>query len=308
MLSLQLAHQLKGKNILLVGAGDVAATRIPKLLPTGCRLTVIAPEISDVIWKNSPFKKRSDEVDYTDRNWNPESGKIYRIVNRGFQNEDLICHGDGQSSETSKSKFLGGLEIDVQELSLDQNNSGWHMILTCIPDPQLSERIYRGAKILLGQHILCNVADNPPLCDFYFGSNVILGDKNNKDAKGLQRPIQILISSNGNSPRFTSLLKNEIEQNFGSLPIASGVGKLGQLRYKVRTISERNKPADCTQPKLIKYRMEWIRKCTDAFGVKGCHEIDVDKTSELFSEMFSRLSLDFPSQDKMVAEYSERPP
>lgn len=296
MLSLQLAHQLSGKHILLVGAGEVAMTRIPKLLPTGCKLTVIAPEIHGDMWKHFDVPEDNDTVEHTDEHWSPEKNKIFQIFRRGFRNTDIVLHGNGLTDNADAQSFLNG-ELDPIE-SYDHNKaSGWHMIMTCIPDPVLSEKIYRGAKLVLGQHVLCNVADNPPLCDFYFGSNVTLG-------KG-GKPIQIMLSSNGNSPRFTALLKNEIERQFEDLPIGESVAKLGQLRARIRKISEERCPASLSKPELIKYRMEWIRNCTDAFGVSHCHEINVDKTVTLFEDMFASMSLEQPDNEKYMKEYLE---
>ncbi|SCU78133.1 LADA_0A04016g1_1 [Lachancea dasiensis] len=300
MLSLQLAHQLAGKNVLLVGAGEVAMTRIPKLLPTGCKLTVIAPHIHPDMWGHIDATQDPKTDTYVDLEWNLNKNKIYQIIQREFNNKDLILFGDGLYSNVKKEQFLND-ELDSESAdNLDLAVSGWHLILTCIPDPKLSEKIYRGAKIVLGQHVLCNVADNPPLCDFYFGSNVILGSDENGG-----KPIQILISSNGNSPRFTALLKQEIQQQFGSVPIGASVGKLGDLRSRVRHISEGGSDSKLNRLELIKYRMEWIRNCTDAFGVTHCHEIDVEKTTQLFSNMFANLSLDLPEREIMLQEYLE---
>ena len=49
--SLQLAHRLFDRNILLVGAGEVALTRLLKLVPTGCKVTLVSPEIHEDIIK-----------------------------------------------------------------------------------------------------------------------------------------------------------------------------------------------------------------------------------------------------------------
>lgn len=297
MLSLQLAHQLSNQNVLLVGAGEVAMTRIPKLLPTGCKVTVIAPEIHKDMWDHIDVPKDPDGVEFIDQAWTPDKNKVYRILRRGFQNKDIVLYGDGLNHSSDALAFLDDKLEVTGDYSIQHVTTGWHMILTCIPDPILSEKIYRGAKLVLGSHVLCNVADNPPLCDFYFGSNVILGAS--------EKPIQILISSNGNSPRFTALLKQEIQNSFKDLPIGASVSRLGQLRARVRKISDDNCPKDLPKSELIKYRMEWIRNCTDALGVSHCHEINVDKTVDLFEEMFANLSLDQPDRQTMLRDYLE---
>ncbi|SCU81406.1 LAFA_0C04698g1_1 [Lachancea sp. 'fantastica'] len=313
LLSLQLAHQLANQNVLLVGAGEVAMTRIPKLLPTGCKLTVIAPVIHDDMWEFLDVDKDTDSERFVDPNWTPEKHKIYQIICRGFETRDLVLFGQQPDRRDEIDRFLRG---DEDDKILDQvfggnqpTGTNWHFIMTCIPDLKLSEKIYRGAKLVLGPNVLCNVADNPPLCDFYFGSNVTLGAKNDDDdddASGNNKPIQILISSNGNSPRFTALLKQEIQNQFGNLPIGKSVGKLGSLRSQIRKVSEQNRDLSLSQTDLVKYRMTWIRNCTDTFGVSHCHEIDVDKTVDLFSKMFATMSLEQPDRQEMLEEYVER--
>ncbi|SCU99640.1 LANO_0F02894g1_1 [Lachancea nothofagi CBS 11611] len=299
MLSLQLAHQLVDKNVLLVGAGDVAMTRIPKLLPTGCKLTIIAPEIHEDMWEYIDVEKKSNQTEFIDHAWDSNKNKIYQIIQRGFENKDIVLFGTGLSHQEKIDEFFTGKLKLGDCLDMRDSNPGWHLIMTCIPNPVLSEYIYQGAKLVLGKNVLCNVADNPPLCDFYFGSNVILGDGEGN------KPIQILISSNGNSPRFTSLLKQEIQDQYGNLPIGKSVSKLGKLRSQIRQNSEQNCPSDLSQLELIKYRMEWIRNCTDAFGVAHCHEINIDKTLKLFDEMFADLSLEQPEKKVFLEEYLE---
>ncbi|SCU83828.1 LAME_0C06854g1_1 [Lachancea meyersii CBS 8951] len=301
MLSLQLAHQLYKKNVLLVGAGEVALTRIPKLLPTGCRLTVIAPEIHPDMWKYIDEEKDAQEKEFVDANWTPQKNKIYQILERRFEKRDLVLFGEQPDRRDHIDRYLN-CDEEADILAPENPPNGWSLILTCIPDPILSERIYRGAKLVLGPNVLCNVADNPPLCDFYFGSNLTLGVH---DADG-NKPIQILISSNGNSPRFTALLKREIQNQYENLPIGKCVGKLGTLRSQIRQVSEKNRPLSLSQADLVKYRMNWIRECTDAFGVTHCHEIDVDKTVGLFTEMFASMSLNQPSREVFLQEYSKK--
>lgn len=300
MMSLQLAHQLRDRHVLLVGAGEVSMTRVVKLIPTGCKITVISPEVHPDMWSYFDGQREHAVIDSTDKNWSSTKGKIYRIIKRKFRDNDLILYGDGRDLEKSREAFLCGKskEIDWDLVKKRSGSNVWSLILTCIPDPLESEHIYRGAKLLFGEQMMCNVADNPPLCDFYFGSNVILGaDEGQKTL-----PIQIMISSNGNSPRFTALLKGQIEKQFGSIPVGPSVYKLGQLRSSVRKISDQFEK-QIGRAQMIKYRMEWIRTCTDIFGVTNCHAIETDKLSELFQKMAAEKSLEFPTKEIMLKEY-----
>lgn len=265
MKSLQVAHRLEGSEVLLIGAGDVAMTRIPKLLPTGCKLTIIAPVIHDLLQEkyfNTPSTVSVTETTRVNDKWIPQDEKVYRIINENFN--------------------------EVEHLPLAKT---WSLILLCIPDVKESERIYHLCKEKYGNQQMINVADIPKLCDFYFGANVSLTKDGN---------LQILISSNGLSPRFTALIKNEISGRFNEWELDGALEKLGILRSTIRSSSDTNGDND------IKYRMQWIKKCTDLFGLEHCHRIDVAKLTVLFKEMAAGgKSLTFPSQSTMLNDYSE---
>jgi siroheme synthase-like protein len=73
----------------------------------------------------------------------------------------------------------------------------------------------------LRRNILCNAVDDPPNCDFYFGSVVARGD------------LQIAISTAGESPALAQRLRREID---AQLPDDLGpwLAELGNLRREVR--------------------------------------------------------------------------
>lgn len=254
MKSLQVAHQLINKDVLLIGGGDVAMTRIPKLLPTGCKITLISPHL------HHKLKLKYFNPMKCGENWTPESQSIYNII-----------------------------ETEFRDSYLDIEKKTWTLILTCIPNRVESERIFNLCKEKYGPQQMINVADIPHLCDFYFGANVALTTDGN---------LQILISSNGLSPRFTALIKDEIGSMFQDWELDGALEKLGQLRERIRGL---------TQLEIdVKYRMSWIKTCTDTFGLKYCHSIDVDKLVSLFQRMASMQppSLQFPSRDTMLNDYS----
>ena len=271
--SLQLAHRLFDRNILLVGAGGVALTRLLKLVPTGCKVTLVSPEIhKDIIDKYCSFINDSDATDSINTSWEADRGKqIYRVIKRTFDSSYLSLYKYG-------------------------NDSGWAFIMTCIPDSELSKYIYHKSKELFGSQLMINVADNPPLCDFYFGANLNLRDKEDdkRDAS-----LQIMISSNGASPRFIALVRDEISILLEDINLMESVTKLGDLRQRIRSRS--NNSAD------LKYRMKWLKTCTDIFGIKYCYLIDVAKVLYLYDEMYKdNKSLNFPSKEKMFEHYLER--
>lgn len=270
--SLQLSHQLESKHVLLIGAGEVALTRVKKLIPTGAKITLIGKEINPGIIDNyaGDFYDKT-EIDQTNINWKPESQQIHRIITDEFQDNHLKLYAK------------------------NQYDSGIALILTCLPDQTLSEHIYALAKQWYGEQQMINVADVPQVCDFYFGANMDLD--NGK--------LQVLVSSNGKSPRLTALVRDHIESCLVELPIGQSIDRLGELRSKIRTISDQ---FDGEKLSILKYRMKWIKTCTDMFGLQNCHLMDVPKLVELFCTMYTRnMSLEFPAKGHMLSYYRTVP-
>lgn len=251
---LQLSHKLDGKHILLVGCGEVGYTRVLKLLPTGCKLTIISPDIHP-------------ELETLVDNERYEVGQIFKYLARPFEEGDLTMYGNNQIRT-------------VEDMDKPQ---GFHMVFTCLPDIELSTRIYQLTKLKLGMGTLCNVADQPPLCDFYFGANVRLGDSN--------FGLSIMISSEGMSPRFTSLFKRELISRYGEWPIKECVEKLNEVREQVRVKSEGHLSAFPDRASLIKFRMEWLKNLTDKLGVE-CYKLDTSKVVALFEQMILEKDYD----------------
>ena len=115
---------------------------------------------------------------------------------------------------------------------------GVDMVLTAIDDVEESRRI---CSLCRERKIPVNAADIPPLCDFYFGSQVRRG------------PLQVLISTNGNGPKLANIIKTRIE---AALPVNVGraVENVGVLRSKLREV------APGTGGDVSKRRMQWMSK------------------------------------------------
>ncbi|CAI4055835.1 hypothetical protein SKDZ_02G3180 [Saccharomyces kudriavzevii ZP591] len=268
--SLQLAHQLKEKRILLIGGGEVGLTRLYKLIPTGCKLTLVSPDLHKAISPRfGKFIENEEPPEYR--------GGSRRIVNPVWD-----------SSKDEIYEYIHG-EFKDEYLDLEDEDEAWHIILTCIPDHAESARIYHLCKERFGKQQLVNVADKPELCDFYFGANLEIGDR-----------LQILISTNGLSPRFGALVRDEIRNLFaqmGDLALEDAVVKLGELRRGIRLLAPNDKD--------VKYRMDWAKRCTDLFGIQHCHDIDVERLLKLFKTMFhdQNCSLQFPSKERLLRDY-----
>lgn len=133
------------------------------------------------------------------------------------------------------------------------------MVLTAIDDVEASRAI---CALCRDRRIPVNVADIPPSCDFYFGSQIRDG------------ALQILISTNGQSPKLANLIRRRIE---ASLPPHAGeaIDKVGTLRAKLR---ER---APGVGGPLGKRRMRWM--------IDVCTGWEMEDLAVLDEEMMARL-------------------
>ena len=95
---------------------------------------------------------------------------------------------------------------------------GVFLVIAATNDSAVNHAIYEEA---LRRNVLCNAVDDPPNCDFYFGSVVARGD------------LQIAISTAGESPALAQRLRREIDEQ---LPQDLGLWlhELGALRQQVR--------------------------------------------------------------------------
>lgn len=171
-----------------------------------------------------------------------------------------------QSPKISLVCPLEGLNDEVRFRIFDQSDK-WHihhvarnfqesdlehkdLVLTATDDEQLSHRIHGLCK---EKRIVVNVADVPPLCDFYFGSLIQRG------------PLQIMVSTNGKSPRLANRIRRQIQD---SLPkhVDKAISGLGKLRAELR---QRNN-AQSDSPA----RMQWMIDVTDAWTLDEICDLD----------------------------------
>jgi precorrin-2 dehydrogenase len=118
---------------------------------------------------------------------------------------------------------------EIRDLE-QRGNIGWHrrryvvediaghrLVIAATNDPGVNHTVY-GDAVAAG--VLANAVDDPPFCDFYFGSVVRRG------------PLQIGISTGGESPALAQRLRQQLEQL-----IDQGTGpwleRLGALRREV---------------------------------------------------------------------------
>lgn len=157
--------KLKNKPCLVVGAGEIAWSKITSMLDSEADVLVIAPEARDEVHQLAA------------------QGRI-RLALRAYQTEDL---------------------------------AGQFLVIAATDDRDVNAAVYRDAD---ERNILCNAVDDPPNCDFYFGSVVRRGD------------LQVAISTNGESPAFAQRLRREID---AALPADLGqwLAELGAERREI---------------------------------------------------------------------------
>lgn len=96
--------------------------------------------------------------------------------------------------------------------------NGVFLVIAATNDSSVNRGVYEEA---LRRNVLCNAVDDPPNCDFYFGSVVARGD------------LQIGISTAGKSPSLAQRLRRELD---AQLPQDLGpwLDQLGDLRQEIR--------------------------------------------------------------------------
>jgi len=139
---------------------------------------------------------------------------------------------------------------------------GVDMALTAIDDVEKSREI---CDLCRERKIPINVADIPPSCDFYFGSQIRNG------------PLQVMISTNGQSPKLANIIRKKVEN---ALPEHSGeaITRVGELRAKLR---ER---APGVGGALGKKRMKWMIDICTSWEMEELASLDDDMIKTLLDE------------------------
>jgi len=166
--------ELKGRRVVVVGAGVVAARKIQTLSAAGARVVVVASRVS------ATFEHTCQKP-----------------------NIELIM--------ASYSKdYLAGATLAIAATN----------------DLKLNRQIYEDCQQL---EVLCNVVDNPELCDFYVPAVVKRGD------------LQIAVGTDGNCPAYAGHIRQKLEEIFTD---AHGrfLGELEIIRKQI--IADIGDPAD----------------------------------------------------------------
>ncbi|KAI0306744.1 putative NAD(P)-binding-domain-containing protein [Multifurca ochricompacta] len=140
------------------------------------------------------------------------------------------------------------------------------MVLTAIDDVELSRNIGTWCR---ARRIPVNVADDPSYCDFYFGSQIRQG------------PLQIMVSTNGKSPKLANIIRRRIEE---SIPkgVGEAIEKVGLLRDKLK---ER---APGVGGDISKRRMKWMVDLCTSWELDDLASLDDRQIEWLLDEGWER--------------------
>lgn len=130
-----------------------------------------------------------------------------------------------------------------QRLFAPTDLDGAFLVIAATNDSTVNHAVYEEA---LRRNVLCNAVDDPPNCDFYFGSTVARGD------------LQIAISTAGESPALAQRLRREIDEQLPS-DLGPWLQHLGALRREIRA----NAPATPARTQLL-HQLAHRQLCDEA--------------------------------------------
>ena len=139
--------------------------------------------------------------------------KIGSLLLTGLRLRVIAPEANAEIRRLADEGRLEWVEREFDPTDLDGN----FVVIAATDDPAVNATVYREA---VSRGILTNSVDDPPHCDFYFGSVVRRGD------------LQIAISTAGESPAVAQRIRREIDEQL-STDIGPWLTELGQLRREI---------------------------------------------------------------------------
>jgi len=158
--------ELKGRRVVLIGAGTIAFRKATTLLEAGARLVIVAEHATPEV--------------------------------------ELLCQ-QNKHAELVKSSYA------------KEYLNGAIMVIAATNNRQLNKQIYRDCQ---NCGAICNVVDDPELCDFFAPAVLRRGD------------LQIAISTEGACPAYAGHIRKKLEDMFTDTH-AKFLSELECLRAKV---------------------------------------------------------------------------
>src|SRR5579863_1541460 len=139
--------------------------------------------------------------------------KINSLLITGLRLRVIAPEAKPEIQQLACEKQLEWIQRSFDATDLEGN----FVVIAATDDPEVNATVYREA---VRRGILVNSVDDPPHCDFYFGSVVRRGD------------LQIAISTAGESPAVAQRLRREIDAQL-SADIGPWLKNLGEFRREV---------------------------------------------------------------------------
>jgi precorrin-2 dehydrogenase/sirohydrochlorin ferrochelatase len=121
--------------------------------------------------------------------------KIHSLLDCGAQIRVVAPWATAVVKEWDRAGVVTWIPRKFESSDLD----GTYLAVAATSDVEVNHAIYREAQ---ARGILCNVVDDPPYCDFYYGALVRRGQ------------LQIAISTNGLSPALAQRIRKQFEDEF----------------------------------------------------------------------------------------------
>lgn len=182
------------------------------------------------------------------------AGRLTKIL-EADANCILISPKDGLSPEVKYriySETHPELTYHDRDFSFETDFEEVDMVMTAIDDNPLSEAICKESR---RRRIPVNIADVPPQCDFYFGSEIRDG------------PLQIVVSTNGKGPKISNIVRRRIQ---AALPrdVGTAIENVGKLRAKLRKV------APGVGGALGARRMKWMIDVCECYNIPQLAAMD----------------------------------
>jgi uroporphyrin-III C-methyltransferase/precorrin-2 dehydrogenase/sirohydrochlorin ferrochelatase len=139
--------------------------------------------------------------------------KINSLLITGLRLRVVAPEANAEIRQLAAEGQLEWVERKFNPTDLDGN----FVVIAATDDPEVNATVYREA---VHRGILVNSVDDPPHCDFYFGSIVRRGD------------LQIAISTAGESPAVAQRIRREIDDQLLT-DIGPWLTELGRLRREI---------------------------------------------------------------------------
>lgn len=245
--SLLLAWQVENKHCLVIGGGNVGLSRVHHLIRANAKITVIT----------GPGNVEPELIELN------KKGLIHKFIERNYESRDLTMYEEKETRTADLSTLSLRDNVDLDNLTpedyekIDKHTfSRFEIVCCCMDDYDTSLKVYYQCKLL---SLIVNIADKPKYCDFYFGSMYN------------QSNLQIMVSTNGKSPRLLKLVKDNIAKEFDDIDLNKAVENLGFVRSRLRHVM----PNDVNDIDTIETRMNWVKDLTDLFSLRQWSELDL---------------------------------